>query len=144
MATPKRKKPFTLRSIRPRLSEGDFDPVQNWIERNGVIPNGGVFIFDPDGNNVPLNKIRCKRTYFTMCRRFVAVPGCPALIKVFQLANDTRRRAMRAAERVKRMCELDPECNATISLQARAWGCLGGPFGPSQAHAGHCYRIVCK
>src|SRR5688572_25228072 len=145
MATRKRKKPRRLRKVIPRrFSHGDFNPVLNWIEVNGEIPNGGALTFDLFGNNVSLDEVQCKRTYFTASRKYAKVPGCPAMQQLIQMVDESRAEASDAAEQVKAACELDPECKATITLHARSWECTGGPFGPSQVHAGHCFRIVCK
>ncbi|HKU46992.1 MAG TPA: hypothetical protein VJQ58_08915 [Burkholderiales bacterium] len=133
-----------MATLKRRISEGDFTPVLNWLERNGELRNGRVVIFDPDGNTVKPAQVECKRTYFAMCRLYAKVQRCPSWFRLLQLIRESRSRALDAAETVAEHCELDPECNARITLQAREWDCSGPKMGPWMVNAGHCFRIRCR
>jgi hypothetical protein len=146
MATRKkktRKVRKLLRSIPPRISEGNFEEIGRWMERYGEIRKGQVYTFDLFGRNVDPADTKCGEVYFTMCHAYAPVPACPGLLKLKQIVDQTRLRALSAAYRVKRRCERHPECNAYITPWARQWGCNGG-FKRSMVDAGHCFRIECR
>jgi hypothetical protein len=140
------------KDLPPAFEAGDWEPIDRWMRENGgSVPAGQVFIFDENGRNVSVADLECCHIYYTMYKASKAVPACPARLTVRRLIATSKLRALRAAERVRRRCRLEPACDAVIRLQVRAWGCnafgvrINGQFVQlgNEAWAAHCYRIEC-
>jgi hypothetical protein len=141
------------KGIPGEFEEGEWDPVDAWMQTNGgSVPEEQLFVFVGSGANIAIADVVCGRSYYTMYKAVRAVRGCPAPGLVLRrVIRKAKARAYVAALRVRRACIRRPSCEAVIKVQVRAWGCatygqvVNGQFAPQryEAWAGFVYRIEC-